>query len=184
VEARQAAGIISDVYVSFDADPMAPGATPHPVSALKTHPGFGHDMSDLKDVGALVLPQPVTGITPAQLPPAGYLDQLDAAGLLRQGNNVAKFAEVGYGGTLLWPPPQVVYQDKRQYSLSAFRNLHKAWLFLSQNAALGNGGTCYGDSGGPAFWTDAAGNDVLVAVTPPVSTTESTPPTPWRLSTG
>jgi hypothetical protein len=164
VAARMAAGLISDVYVSFDADPMAAGATLHAVSALKTHPGFGHDMSDLKDVGALVLTQPVSGITPAKLPSTDHLGDLDAAGMLRQGNNVAKFAEVGYGGTLLFPPPQVVYDNKRQYSTSAFRNLHKAWLFLSQNPALGNGGTCYGDSGGPAFWNDGV-DDVLVAVT-------------------
>jgi len=165
VAARQAAGLISSIYVSFDADPVAAGATLLPVADMVTHPAYGHDMSDLKDVGLLVLAQPASGITPATLPAAGYLDSLLAAGLLRQGSVGAPFTEVGYGGTLFWPPPQVVYFDKRQYATSAFRNLHKAWLFLSQNAALGNGGTCYGDSGGPAFWTDQNGDDVLVAVT-------------------
>lgn len=165
VQARIDAGMISDVYVSFDADPAASGATLLDVERMETHPDYGHDMSDLKDVGVLVLKSPVTSITPATLPSPGYLDALAAAGLLRQGSVGAKFAEVGYGGTLYWPPPQVVYQDKRQYAFSAFRNLHPAWLFLSQNQVLGNGGTCYGDSGGPAFWTDQSGNDVLVAVT-------------------
>ncbi|MFN2289771.1 MAG: trypsin-like serine protease, partial [Anaerolineae bacterium] len=44
--------------------------------------------------------------------------------------------------------------------------LLKAWLRMSQNQATGDGGTCYGDSGGPAFWTDPdTGTEVLVGVT-------------------
>ena len=39
-----------------------------------------------------------------------------------------------------------------------------AWLRLSQNASTGNGGTCYGDSGGPNFLGDGA-SAVLVANT-------------------
>jgi secreted trypsin-like serine protease len=33
----------------------------------------------------------------------------------------------------------------------SFNSLTNAWLKLSQNASTGNGGTCYGDSGGPNF---------------------------------
>jgi hypothetical protein len=29
--------------------------------------------------------------------------------------------------------------------------VNKAWLRISMNAAKGDGGTCYGDSGGPNF---------------------------------
>ena len=39
-------------------------------------------------------------------------------------------------------------------------SLENAWLNLSMNQARGNGGTCYGDSGGPHF----LGN-LLVAIT-------------------
>jgi secreted trypsin-like serine protease len=36
---------------------------------------------------------------------------------------------------------------------------------MSQNQATGDGGTCYGDSGGPALWTESAGTEILVGVT-------------------
>ena len=52
------------------------------------------------------------------------------------------------------------------FAVSEFRALNGAWLRLSQNPATGDGGTCYGDSGGPNFL--GAGNgetDVVAAVT-------------------
>jgi secreted trypsin-like serine protease len=37
---------------------------------------------------------------------------------------------------------------------------------MSQNQATGDGGTCYGDSGGPAFWKDPKTEiETLVGVT-------------------
>jgi secreted trypsin-like serine protease len=50
---------------------------------------------------------------------------------------------------------------------SEFLNLRKAWLTMSQNQAPGrdDGGTCSGDSGGPTFWTEKDGSEILVAVT-------------------
>ncbi len=35
---------------------------------------------------------------------------------------------------------------------------------MSQNQATGDGGTCFGDSGGPAFWTED-GDEILVGIT-------------------
>jgi secreted trypsin-like serine protease len=54
----------------------------------------------------------------------------------------------------------------RQFAESEFQNLHKKSLRLSQNQATGNGGTCFGDSGGPVYWTDPDyGTETLVGVT-------------------
>jgi secreted trypsin-like serine protease len=36
---------------------------------------------------------------------------------------------------------------------------------MSQNQATDDGGTCGGDSGGPAFWTEPDGNEILVGIT-------------------
>ena len=36
---------------------------------------------------------------------------------------------------------------------------------MSQNQATDDGGTCYGDSGGPAFWMKPDGTEILVGVT-------------------
>jgi len=99
----------------------------------------------------------VTGIEPAALPPVGFLDQLRNEGKLRQGKNEADFVLVGYGGTLAWPPPEITYEDYRQYAESEFQALLKAWLRMSQNRATGDGGTCFGDSEGLPFGRSLTG---------------------------
>jgi secreted trypsin-like serine protease len=121
--------------------------------------------SNPHDVGVLVLKKPVKKIKPAQLPTEGFLDQLLADGQLGSGSDKADFTLVGYGGLLDWPPPDITYEDYRQVAQSEFRALLKHWLRMSQNQATGDGGTCYGDSGGPAFWTEPDGTEILVGVT-------------------
>jgi len=101
----------------------------------------------------------------AVLPPQGLLDELKADKVLSRGSNKEKFTVVGYGGTLDWPPPVINYYYRRQYAESEYRALLKAWLKLSQNQATGDGGSCFGDSGGPVFWTNNSGDDILVAIT-------------------
>jgi hypothetical protein len=50
----------------------------------------------------------------------------------------------------------------RRVSVSEFRAINKNWLRLSQNAATGDSGTCFGDSGGPNF---LGASSVVAAVT-------------------
>jgi len=136
------------------------------VAEVITHPDYyWGPYSNPHDVGVLVLAEPVTDIEPADLPYEGFLDDLKAEGKLNQGKTKAMFTLVGYGATLDWPPPHNYYEDQRQYSVSEYRALLKAWLRMSQNQATGDGGTCYGDSGGPAFWTNGDGSEVLVGIT-------------------
>ena len=52
-----------------------------------------------------------------------------------------------------------LYDDVRQYSTGTLNAINKTWLRISMNASTGNGGTCYGDSGGPNFL--GAGKDVI-----------------------
>ena len=136
------------------------------VAEVITHPDYyWGPYSNPHDVGVLVLAEPVTDIEPADLPYEGFLDDLRAEGKLNQGKIKAKFTLVGYGATLDWPPPHNYYEDQRQYAVSEYRALLKAWLRMSQNQATDDGGTCYGDSGGPAFWTEEDGSEVLVGIT-------------------
>ena len=61
---------------------------------------------------------------------------------------------VGYGGqeAVNGPGgPVIGYLDTREYAVSTLNAVNPTWLRLSQNPATGNGGTCYGDSGGPSF---------------------------------
>jgi len=162
-----------DVWVSFDAVPLGLGPgdppAPHPswvgVVEMITHPEYGPAMSNPRDVGALVLADENTAIEPANLPDEGFLDQLKRDGKLRDGSNGAKFTVVGYGATLDWPPPDIYYEDARQSAESEFQALLKSWLRMSQNPATGDGGTCFGDSGGPSFWTEPDGSEILVGIT-------------------
>jgi len=156
---------IETVWVNFDVDALNVGTLLN-VQEVITHPDYNWGpQSNPHDVGALILAEPVTDITPATLPEEGFLKKLKKAGDLRPGPEGTKFTVVGYGGTLDWPPPQVTYDDQRQFALSEYRALLKAWLVISQNQATNDGGTCYGDSGGPAFWREPDGTEILVGIT-------------------
>ena len=43
--------------------------------------------------------------------------------------------------------------------------LTKTWVRASMNASTGDGGTCYGDSGGPNFLGGGSGETDIVAAT-------------------
>ena len=156
---------IETVWVNFD--PYALNErTLLDVEQVITHPDYNWAMSNPRDVGALVLKKPVKKrIEPATLPEEGFLDRLLAEGELRQGSEGARFTVVGYGGLLDWPPPQISYDDYRRFAESEYQTLLKAWLRMSQNQATCDGGTCFGDSGGPAFWTEPDGSEILVGIT-------------------
>ena len=94
-----------------------------------------------------------------RLPPAGYLDEVHAAGGLV--NQI--FVNVGYGtANSKTGIPVFPYDGLRKVSESEFMALQPAWLGLLMNASATDlGGDCYGDSGGPKF---LKGNlDVIVA---------------------
>ena len=61
------------------------------------------------DIGAIILAAPVKGIQPAALPSTGLLDTLKRDHLLQAGPNGTRFAVVGYGWDLDFPPPEPVW---------------------------------------------------------------------------
>ena len=137
-----------------------------PVTQVVTNPNFNQAQSDTGDIAVLLVRANDTrGITPARLPSAGLLDQLATQNGLKN----AVFTPVGYGlqnrVTGGGPP---FFQDRnpvpRMYAFSGFNSLNKTFLRLSQNPAHGNGGACFGDSGGPNF-LDYNGARLLVAIT-------------------
>jgi len=136
------------------------------VTAVVTNPTFSQRQNDPGDIAVLRLPTGSTdGLVPATLPTAGLLGQLAAQGALRD----AVFTAVGYGlqnrvvggGT---PFFQDLNPVPRMFAFSSFNALDPAYLRLSQNPATGDGGTCFGDSGGPNF-LDVGGTKVLMANT-------------------
>jgi secreted trypsin-like serine protease len=112
-------------------------------------PRFGSGgFSDSNDVAVIELDAPVGNITPAELPTAGLLDEL------KSDLNSHTFTAVGYGAlreTRKTGPQGILPTLTRHKALQSFQSLTNAWLTLSMNEATGNGGTCFGDSGGPHF---------------------------------
>ncbi|MBV9774336.1 MAG: trypsin-like serine protease [Gemmatimonadetes bacterium] len=151
----------AQLYVSFD--PTLMPAPAHYISAKAFHydPLYGHDQADLHDLAVVILSDRSTrGMTPLKLPPAGYLDGLAAKGGLAN----QLFVNVGYGtSNTRTGVPQYPYDGIRKTSKSEFMALQPSWLGLLINVnATGQGGDCYGDSGGPKFLD---GNPDMVVAT-------------------
>lgn len=135
------------------------------VKNVVTNPNYNQSQSDSGDIGVLILEKNVRGVTPAVLPSCGLLDQLAA----KNGLKSAKFTNAGYGlqnrvvgGGV--PFFQDINPVPRMFSFSSFNSLNGGYLRLSQNASTGNGGTCFGDSGGPNFMT-VNGQTLIVSIT-------------------
>ena len=161
---------LDNLKVSFSSDDAYNPATFLDVVGVQTHPDYWWGPnSDPHDVGVILLNEADTGgITPANLPYEGMLDDLKAAGKLNGRHGRAHFTAVGYGVLLDFPPPVFLPSDGvRSRAVSEFLALRPAWLVLSQNGSpgQGNGGTCYGDSGGPNFWTEPDGTEIIVGIT-------------------
>lgn len=135
------------------------------VAHVVTNPNYNPSQSDSGDIGVLILERNVTGVTPATLPACGLLDQLVA----QNGLKTATFTNAGYGlQNRVVGGGVPFFQDlnpiPRMFSFSSFNSLNGGYLRLSQNPSTGNGGTCFGDSGGPNFLT-VNGKQLIVAIT-------------------
>jgi secreted trypsin-like serine protease len=136
---------------------------------LHTNPAYNNfsgpgGMSDPGDIAVIVLDD-APGITPASLPTAGLLDELHAAHVLRH----TRFTAVGYGtvreshqGAF----DAILDNVDRNRAEQGFLSLTPAWMTLAMTPANGNGGTCYGDSGGPHFiHLDGVETDIVASIT-------------------
>ncbi|WP_262848160.1 S1 family peptidase [Mumia quercus] len=124
---------------TFHGDPLYPG-----------------NQSDAHDIAVVVFDEPVAGITPARLPEAGSLSDL---------SRNQRFTSVGYGAYEVTNEPgghRYLYDDRRMVATGTLNAINPTWLRISMNASTGNGGTCYGDSGGPNF---LGTTDVIAAIT-------------------
>ncbi|MGZ3183652.1 MAG: S1 family peptidase [Telluria sp.] len=154
---------VPTVKVTFDTKVLNQGTMY--VGHYIAHPGYDKAQSDPHDIAVVVFDQPIQGIAPARLPAMGTFDAMKKAGTL----NGSQYTATGFGGQERSFDGQgkwyIAYQDTREWAVSAFDALNNAWLRLSQNPANGNGGTCYGDSGGPNFFGAGTGETNVIAGT-------------------
>ncbi len=155
------------VEIWFDADvesgipgngyPLAGdvGGTPYP------HPDYDPERFFLRDVGIVVLDDPVELDEYAVLPKLDQLDSLET----RRGLQSTRFTAVGYGLQQINPVMveaervrMVAHPKLTMINVPGFTGDFS--LLLSNNHATG--GTCFGDSGGPNFLSDT---NVVAGVT-------------------
>ena len=147
----------SRVYVTFD--PKFSSKSKLYAGTYYYDPQYNWRQDDTHDIAVVVFDKPVNGITPARLPEANQLDSLSVN---------QKFTVVGYGGQepVNQPGgPVIGYLDTREFSVASLNSINPTWLRLSQNQATGDGGACYGDSGGPNFLGAGAAETNIVAGT-------------------
>ncbi|KQZ39644.1 trypsin-like serine protease [Duganella sp. Root1480D1] len=154
---------VSAVKVTFDSKVL--NSAVMYVGQYHPHPEYRQQQNDPHDIAVIVFDQPIPAVAPARLPTLGLFDTLKNNGLLAN----TSYTAVGFGGQERsfdgkggWT---IAYQDSREWSVSAFGALNDSWLRLSQNNATGNGGTCYGDSGGPNFFGSGSGETRMIAGT-------------------
>ncbi|MEJ7631669.1 MAG: trypsin-like serine protease [Rubrobacteraceae bacterium] len=119
-------------------------------------PRYAQRQSNTHDIAVVIFDEPVTGIEPAELPTANRFNRLPKD---------QRFTSVGYGAYEVTNGPgghQYLYDDVRQYATGTLNATNKTWLRISMNPSTGNGGTCYGDSGGPNF---LGGTGTIAAIT-------------------
>jgi hypothetical protein len=122
-------------------------------------PSYKKDSSDPHDMAVVVLDKAVRGIAPARLPAEGSLSNLSGD---------QQFTPVGYGAQSVTSGAggkTFHYQDVRYRTVGTFNTLTQAWLKLSMNPSHGDGGTCYGDSGGPNFLGAGSSETNIIAGT-------------------
>jgi V8-like Glu-specific endopeptidase len=149
---------VSRVAVTFDSSYDPAKGTVY-WGTWHADPSYNQSQSDPHDIAVVVLDKTVKGITPAQLPSAGSLNDLPGD---------QQFTSVGYGAQAVTNGPggqTFHYADIRYVSTGTLNSVNPSWLRISQNPATGNGGTCYGDSGGPNFLGAGKNETTIIAAT-------------------
>lgn len=170
-------GTLGKTAVTFNSEIAQQGPSPFPAAAnpaagytaaeitamgllpgtAYAHPDYSNftDLDTWNDTGVIVLDQPVTGIAPATIAPRDYLDQFEQPTF-----NKTIFTMVGYGTEVRQsdvdnkqkPTPQS-YPLIRRVTTEPGQKLDDQVFQANGNEHdnRGGGGTCFGDSGGPAF---------------------------------
>jgi hypothetical protein len=146
--------------VTFDA--VVTDASTWYEGTVHTNPDFDQSArgqrGDFADLGVIVFDQPVRGITPASLPPAGFLDGLPGR---------ARFESPGYGVTRYTGgsdgggPRRLDLGSggARHVADEVFASLSPGWLRLRASTSAE---ICTGDSGSPSILT---GTNMVAGIT-------------------
>ena len=161
--ARFEAAGLTRAEVTFD--PTVTASSTWHQGTIHTSPFYdptgSGNRGDFSDLGVIVFDHPVTGITPARLPTAGYLDQISPA-FGRGHFDIPGYGLSSYvggsagGGKRV---PDFYSGGTRMLAHEAFTSVSPGFLRLQ---ATGSADVCVGDSGSPAI---LSGTNLVVGVT-------------------
>ncbi|MFE5757149.1 trypsin-like serine protease [Streptomyces massasporeus] len=150
----------------YPGDPAAQAAAVAVRGTAHTHPDYPGPASDTHDIAVIQLPAAQMkarwSFTPATLPTANQLGKLGPRGL-----NTTDWLVAGYGTQEAVNGPGGQTHPGGGVRMKApvtFDALNDSWARLAMTAPQGNGGACYGDSGGPNF-AMIGGRSILAATT-------------------
>jgi len=141
---------------NLDTSTLIPG-TLHP------NPAFDAHAPDAHDVAVITFETPVVGITPAELPTPGLLDDLGQQNGLKD----QLFTVVGYGVNqrIVGGGAKTYLRDlSRRFATSGLSSLTPALLRLSTNITKGFGEPHAADSGGGIFLGGVESNTLVAIV--------------------
>ncbi|WP_306186165.1 trypsin-like serine protease [Streptomyces sp. MK5] len=150
----------------YPGDPAAQAGAVGVEGAAHTDPAYPGPSSDPHDIAVIELPAQKMkarwSFTPATLPTAGQFGALGPQGL-----GALDWFVAGYGTQEAANGPGGQTHPGGGVRMKApvtFDALNNAWIRLAMTAPQGNGGACYGDSGGPNFAV-VGGRNILAATT-------------------
>jgi hypothetical protein len=138
---------VSRVAVTFDSSYDAKTGTTY-WGTWHADPAYTQSQNDPHDLAVVVLDKAAKNIPPARLPKLGSLDSLAVGDKIVSVGYGAQSVTMGAGGA------NFHYADIRYVAVGSVNALNPAWIRASMNPSTGDGGTCYGDSGGPNFLGD------------------------------
>jgi hypothetical protein len=122
--------------------------------------GYPAGFPNTKDVGLIILDEPIALTEYGALAAAGSLDRLAT----RRGRQDIRFTVSGYGLSYTNPHVTVSFRERLMVG-SRLVNLRRALtdgfnIQTTNNPGIG-GGTCFGDSGGPVFYGGLSSNTIV-----------------------
>lgn len=157
---------LDSAVTAHPGDPAAVAAVVGVEGSAHTDPAYPGPTADPHDIAVIQLPAAAVAdrwtFTPATLPGA---DELGALG--PQQLDATAFTVVGYGTQEARRGPGGQTHPGGGVRMKApvgFDALNPSWVRLAMTTPQGNGGACYGDSGGPNFAV-LDGTSVLAATT-------------------